>query len=77
MKNIIAGMSVIFGAIAAVLVFTSLFKTPPIPILLFATLGIIAGLFGVKSAKLLSVIGILLSAVSFLYLVYLFIQLGG
>lgn len=77
MKVVFASTSVIFGVMAAVLVFTSYYDTPPLPIILFSFLGIIAGIINMKEVKSLSVIGIILSVVSLLYLAYLFIQLAG
>ncbi len=77
MKTILASISVLFGVIASILVFTPYFKTPPIPILIFAVLGIIAGLYSVKEMKVVSSAGLLLSVASFGYLVTLYIQLGG
>lgn len=77
MKLIFARFSVIFGIGAALLVFTPFFKTPPIPIALFSLFGIVTGMVSVKEHRNLAIVGIALSVISFLYLTYLFIQLGG
>lgn len=45
MKIIASSLSVLFGIIASVLVFTPYFKTPPMPILIFAILGMIVGFY--------------------------------
>lgn len=77
MRKVKAGASIVFGIIAAILVFTPFFKTPPALITLFGILGIIAGIAGRKESGALAAAGIVISAVSLLYLVLLFIQLGG
>lgn len=77
MKSTIASISTLFGVIAAILVFTPYFKTPPIPIVLFAILGIVLSVVSLKEAKALSLIGMILSIVSLGYLIFLYIQLGG
>lgn len=77
MQKILASASVLFGVVAALLVFTDFFKTPPIPITLFGILGIITGFISRKEVKFLSVIGMIISVVSLLYLGILYIRLGG
>lgn len=76
MKTISSSLSVLFGVIASVLVFTPYFKTPPMPILIFSVLGIIVGVYSVKEMKVVSLIGIILSITSLSYLALLFIGLG-
>lgn len=69
-------ISVIFGIIACILVFSGAFKNPPVPITIFAILSIISGAVSFKFAKTTSIIGLLLSIVSLGYLIYLFAGLG-
>ncbi|HLR43224.1 MAG TPA: hypothetical protein VK067_08315 [Pseudogracilibacillus sp.] len=77
MRKTLASISVVSAIISAILVFTPFFKTPPVPILLFAIIGIIFGLVSGKEVRGVSMIGIIISLASLIYLVYLFIQLGG
>lgn len=76
MKIIASSLSVLFGIIASVLVFTPYFKTPPMPILIFAILGMIVGFYSLKEIKGISLLGIVLSIASLTYLALLFIGLG-
>ena len=76
MRNILGLLSISLGIIACILVFTDWFNTPPLPIIIFALLSIIAALMGIKTDRITGVIGIILSLVSLGYLTYLFIGLG-
>jgi len=77
MRRSFVVLSLFFGIIACLLTFTSIFKTPPAAITIFSLLGIITGIGGLKEQKSLSIIGIILSVLSFGYLIYLFAGLGG
>lgn len=76
MKQASSLMSIICGIIAAVLVFTPLFKTPPLAIAIFGALGILIGVLNIKKAKETSIVGIIISTLALLYLVILFAGLG-
>ncbi len=77
MQKAFAWISVLFGIIACLLVFTPFFKTPPLPIMIFAILGIVVGIYSVRTVKNFSLVGIFLSGAALGYLAVLFIQLGG
>lgn len=76
MKKSLAFISIVFGIFACVLVFIKYFKTPPLAITIFSILGVISGVIGMKDQKVGGVIGTVLSALAFIYLMILFIGLG-
>lgn len=69
-------MSIICGIIAAILVFTPLFNTPPLAITIFGVLGILLGAMNMKKAKETSIVGVIISALSLVYLIILFAGLA-
>lgn len=77
MKRNFVVFSLLFGMLACLLAFTSIFKTPPAAITIFSLLGVITGIGGFKEQKALSSIGIILSIIAFAYLVFLFVGLAG
>ncbi len=76
MKKYSSYLSILFGLLFLSTIYFDKLGIPTTIILIFALLGIVLGIFGVKESKLLSYIGIAINLGGVLYILSLIFGLG-